>query len=107
MTDERWRDLLAHIEEKFAIEERKTIPTEDKRGTIEMVIFSGQSGKVKLERISRPRALGTKTQYSKRIGSSVSVEHIYSDTEQVHSLKAYRWNADDNDWQEIKPEHII
>lgn len=107
MTDDRWQDIRTLIEEQFAIEEDKKVPTDDKLGHIEIIIFNAPQGRIKLERTSHPKSMGTKTQYSKRIGSDVSVEHVYSDTEIVNTLRALLWNDAKETWEEINPDAFL
>ena len=102
MTYDRWLELRDTIREKYEIEEDETTANSDGIGTCEMVVFVGPVGKIKLELIKRPVKLGTKTHFSNRIGSDVAVEHEYSDTEESISLRAYSFNSEDDEWEEIK-----
>jgi hypothetical protein len=56
---------------------------------------------MKLEYITRPVVIDKKTHGSRRIGSHTDVEYVYSDTEFSHSLKAYKWDENDQIWVEI------
>ena len=101
MTYDRWQDLRESIREKYDIEEELHKQNDDGIGTCETIVFVGPVGKIRLELLKRPVRLGTKTSYSKRIGSAVAVEHEYSDTDESITLKAYRFNKDDDEWEEI------
>ena len=104
MTYERWKELLETVREKYDIEEEKKTENSDGIGTDEWIVFSGPGGKIKLELIKRPVKLGTKTHFSNRIGSDVAVEHEYSDTEESITLKAYRFNTEEDEWEEINAQ---
>ncbi len=103
MTDERWQEVLGHIKDNFQVLTLEThdLPEEDGRGVIEIVEFIGPVGKMKLERTSQPLVTDKRTIGSKRIGSQTTVEYIYSPTEKVHKLKAFRWSDSDSGWVEV------
>ena len=62
---------------------------------------------MKVEWITRPKVLDKKTQYSNRIGSSVSVETVYSEDEVTNTFKVYKWDDNSESWQEMKAEGFI
>ncbi len=101
MRDEKWYYLLEEIEQKFGIEERKTEEIPEKRTTIETVIFNGASGRMKIERITRPVILERKVKFSKRIGSDSSEKYVYSEDEKIHRVSLYAWNEEESKWVEI------
>ncbi|NIM46580.1 MAG: hypothetical protein GTN40_00250 [Candidatus Aenigmarchaeota archaeon] len=43
-----------------------------------------------------------KIHYKKTAGTGAKVEYIISDTEFTHRVKAYKWNNELKDWEEIK-----
>lgn len=103
MTDEKWQDLIAEIKTKYKIEEEKAgVPIEEGRGTIDFIVFCGPQGRIKLERVIRPVVIDKKTFGSKRIGSEARVEYVYSPTEKIQKLKAYRWDEQNQNWQDIQ-----
>jgi len=104
MTDERWQEIIGQIKDKFEVLNQSTenLPEEIGRGVAEIIEFIGPMGKMKLERTTQALVLGKKTIGSKRIGSQTAVEYLYSDTEKVHKFRAYRWDENNNDWQELK-----
>lgn len=105
MTHNSWLDLKDKISSKFKIEEYKKDTLEDvPDSACETLIFNGPSGKIKLEWISKPKTLGEKTLYSARVGGTVKVDKVYSDTEKSEFLKAYQ--AVGNDWQEINTQNF-
>lgn len=103
MTDERWQDILGHIQDKFEVLDHRTeaLAADEGSGSVETIEFNGPLGRMKLERTTRPRILGKKTIGSRRIGSDTTVEYLYSDTETTHQFGAYRWNEDDQTWVEM------
>jgi prefoldin subunit 5 len=104
MRYDQWQELIGSIREKYEVEEDVNEVNEDGIGTCERVVFTGPGGKIMLELIKRPLRLGTKTHYSNRIGSSVAVEHEYSDTEESITLKAYRFDKEEDAWEEINAQ---
>ena len=106
MTYDRWLELRDTIREKYEIEEDETRKNDDGVGTCEKVVFSGPGGRIRLELIKRPVKLGTKTHFSNRIGSDVAVEHEYSDTEESISLKVYRFDTEEDDWEELNAHNF-
>ncbi len=103
MTDEKWQETIGHIKDNFKVtaEQTQDLPEGEGPGIEEIVEFIGPLGKMKLERTTRPLILDKKTIGSRRIGSETKVKYIYSDTEKIHKLKAYRWSDDDGSWVEI------
>ncbi len=101
MNDDKWFDVVDRVKEKFEILESEKRELDPGPGSIEFIVFQGPLGKVKLERISKPLVLDTKTLGSKRMGSQASVEFIYSDTEKSQTFNAYLWNEAADDWKKI------
>ena len=101
MQDEKWKDVTGMIKDKFEIIEEGEEPIEDiPRAKIEYLIFEGPLGKMKVERETKPVVLDKKTNYSKRMGDTASVEYVYSDDEYSHKFRAYVWKGDD--WMEME-----
>lgn len=101
MKDEKWYYLLEEIDRKFGIEEKKTEEIPDRRTTIETVIFTGASGRMKIERVTRPVILERKVKFSKRAGSDSAEKYVYSEDEKIHRVTLYAWNEDESKWVEI------
>src|SRR3989304_800888 len=101
MTQDRWKEVLATVKEKFGIEEEYHEELEDVPGSdVHVVIFNGTTGKIKLEYEVKPVVLSRKTIYSKLAGTAQAVEYTYSDSEMTSRLTVF---AEDNgDWTEIK-----
>jgi hypothetical protein len=104
MDDEKWQNIVGRIQDDFEVFEHATRQLEDRPGSAEYIIFKSPLGKVKLERSTSPLVLDKKGLGSKRIGSQTTVEYIYSDTEKVHTMKAYTWDEGRGDWVEMEKE---
>lgn len=103
MTNDIWGDTLEKIKSKFEILTEEKTDLEDGPGQVHRLIFESPVGKVKLERIQRPRVLDKKTSYTRRTGSDVQIEYTYDDNDILDYVKAYRSMPDD-EWQEIEIE---
>lgn len=102
MTKEKWEEIKGQVKDSFEVtDERKEPLGEDRPGEIEIMEFNGPLGKMKLEFITHPVVLDKKGLGSKRIGSRVAVEYIYSKDEFVHTFKAYKWDEAQNAWVEM------
>ncbi|TSC95752.1 MAG: Uncharacterized protein Athens101410_339 [Parcubacteria group bacterium Athens1014_10] len=107
MNQEKWLDLKLKTKEKFGIakessEELELAEKEDGTKIMEkkeIIEFESPMGRIKLEKISKPKVIGKKTLYSRRIGSNIEVKYDYSPDEIIHQLKAYK--QDNGQWQEI------
>ena len=104
MTDERWVEILALIEDKFEITNHETQDLNDGFGTSEIIEFFSPLGKIRLERTDQPLIIDKKVIGSKRIGSDQKVQYVFSDTERVHKFKAYMWDDISKSWREIEME---
>ncbi|MCX6799680.1 MAG: hypothetical protein NT091_00850 [Candidatus Falkowbacteria bacterium] len=101
MTNEKWKDTLAKIKEKFEIIEEGKEKFEDEGGIlIEYITFNCQAGKIRLELVTKPVVLDKKVMYSNRIGSMAKIDYTYSDTEVQSNMNAYKWSGDN--WVELK-----
>jgi len=106
MTDERWNQVIGHVQDTFAVSHHETIDLseDDGGGTVEVIEFTSPAGRVKLERTSQPMIMGKQTIGSRRAGSQAAVNYLYSDTEKTHQMTAYRWDDATNDWLVLSPE---
>ena len=103
MTDDKWKDTLDRIAEKFEVLERGEAPLpEYPNGRCEFIVFSSPVGKVRLERISKPRTVGQRSVTSRRIGGTARVESVYDLHDFVHFIRAQRWDAASGGWQEME-----
>ncbi len=104
MNDERWGDILDKVQEQFTVIEHETESLEDRPGQVEFIVFDGPVGKMKLERTTTPKVLGTKGLGSNRIGSDTAIQYEYSDSEEVHTFTAYVWK--DEQWTEMEADNF-
>jgi len=109
MTDEKWQDLVYMVEEKFGIKERTSEEDilQDDLGNIvkgerEIIIFENEMGEIKLERTKRPLITDKKMHYHKGAGGVASVEFVTSKDEYTRNLKAFVFNSDKDEWEELK-----
>ena len=107
MDDEKWQEVVGRILDDFDVLEHDTAELDPGPGKMEYIIFNGPLGKMKLERTSKPLVLDKKAIGSKRIGSQTGVEYIYSDTEKVHTMKAYKWDEGQQSWIEMEKERSL
>jgi len=101
MTPDKWQEIKGMIKEKFAIEQEFKEGLKEGGGKKEVVVFRGPLGLMRLEYLEKPRILEKKTHYSRRIGSDVKVDYVYSDTEKICEMKTYLWHQEADDWQQI------
>ena len=99
MNLEKWGDIKEKIKSDFEVLDESVIKDEERFEETETIEFNGPMGKMKVQWITRPKVLDKKTHYSNRIGSSVSVDYVYSDDEVTHTFKVYK--AEGESWQEI------
>lgn len=105
MTEDRWEELLDMVRTTFNVEDYGRTETEDLGGTeTEFIVFTGPAGRIKLEFSSHPAIINTKTNYKKRIGSEVEVEHLYSATERSNHLDVWKWDEAMEEWKEFDAE---
>ncbi len=107
MTYEHWLDLKNKTKNQFKILEEGEDFLEPGPGTKEFIEFLGPAGKTRLELVKKPVVLDKKIHYSKRIGSSTSVEYVYDQHEQTLTLHVYIWNEVGQVWQELKSNSAI
>lgn len=93
MTNEKWQEVRALLESKFIIEEHGE---EDLNpGRAEFYVFTGPFGKMKLERVTRPKR------------QDQAGEQEYSSEEDVSFMKGYRWNEDVAAWSNIDLSDLL
>lgn len=101
MHQAKWEALLDQIERLFGFLGHETEEYPERRMTVETVVFDGASGRMKLERSVRPVILDKKTSFTKRAGSAVAVEYVYSEDEFVDTVKLYRWDKLAGEWRQM------
>ena len=99
--DEKWYYLLEEIDQKFGIDEKHSEEVPGKRMTIETAVFTGASGRLKLERTTRAVVLERQVKFSKRIGGETIEKYVYSDKEKTHRVALYKWDEESGAWEEI------
>ncbi len=97
----KWENLLDKIERQFGFIDHTTEEFPERRMTVETVEFDGATGRMRLERTVKPVVVEKKTQYSKRVGSEVSIEYVFSEDEYVDTVKFYRWDRLARLWRPI------
>jgi hypothetical protein len=109
MTDTQWDSLLKNIEKRFGTLEVVTEDILNDRdatdsiiGVKEIVELETEHGTFRLVRETRPAVLGSTFHYSHQQGAAARREYIFSHTELMHKLLAYRLN-DDGEWELIDP----
>ena len=100
MRDEKWYSLLEDIREKFGTIDEQVQSFDQGRTKVETIVFEGASGRMKLERTARPLFQEKRVHFSKRIGSTPSIEYVPSDTEKIEKVKLFKWDQMDG-WVEI------
>jgi hypothetical protein len=104
MTYERWQALRESLKGKFKVSAEGAEELEPGPGHVEFLECATPMGQIRLELEVRPRVLEKKTYYSKRAGSSTTVEYKYDENEHTLTLKAYRLDSGSGEWVEVKPE---
>lgn len=102
MHQSKWEGLLDQIERQFGFVEHRVERFDDRRLTVETVVFDGAGGRMKLERSVRPVVLDRRAHFSKRVGSAATVEYIYSDTETADTVRLFAWDRAAGDWRELE-----
>ena len=106
MNKEKWDIVLENVEKKFEVLDRGI--DEEYGEKTEWIEFENPAGKMRLEWIEKPRIVGVKTEYSRRVGASAgNVEQMESKSEKVNFVRAYRFSEEKNDWEEIKSDNFV
>lgn len=98
MNDERWYDLTEQIRERFKVTLDTERPLDPGPGKIEEMEFEGPTGRLRLERVTRPVVIERRARFSKRTGGQTTEEFVYSKDEFSHRVTFYRWV--DGAWEE-------
>ncbi len=114
MNKEKWADTIGMIKDKFEVFNEDVIKEEigvDEKGEPafeekEFIEFLGPLGKMKLEFLVRPIVVEKKANFSRRIGAEGQVKYIFSGSEKIEKLKAYKFDDLSNDWMEIESEQF-
>lgn len=97
MTEDRWKDVKAKALDAFpGCRQGKEM---DDIGVTEWLEFENNEGKkMRLEWRDQKVKTGEKTLSSRRAGSQVKVENVYSDTERSQHMSVYVWDDATADW---------
>ncbi len=102
MTNDKWKEVLDNIKEKFGVLDEGREHLDDEGGVdVEYMEFQGPLGRMRLEFVTKPVIIDKKMTFSRRIGSETSVEYIYSETEKSEKMMAYKWSESGSEWQKI------
>ncbi len=113
MNPNKWEQLVYLAEEKFGIDKKETneevvdVTHKGKKikGEREILEFESPVGRVRMERLIKPKVIDKNIKRSKRAGAKASVDLVYSDTETVSEMNLYKQN-DEGEWDEIKPQDL-
>ncbi|OQB44565.1 MAG: hypothetical protein BWY03_00089 [Parcubacteria group bacterium ADurb.Bin159] len=111
----KWEKIIYQIEKRAKIIDSKTeefdVDTlsngEVIKGIKEIIEFKGPRGKMKVERIVKPRVIDKKVISARRVGGKVAEDFVYSKDEKVEIYKIYQWNKNFSDWEEINSEEFL
>lgn len=102
MTKDRWLEIQDIVKDKFeSIQTGQEFYEEEGGTTLDWLEFEGPLGLMRLEFETRPVVLDKKTHGSNRMGSEAHVQYIYSPTEKISKLYAFKFDENLDDWQEI------
>lgn len=103
MNDDKWAGILDRIQSQFEILEQGEEKLADvPNGKAEFIVFESPMGKIRLERLHKPKVIDKKTIGGSKYGASTGVEYIYSDTEQVKTFQAFK--EVDGEWEPVDAE---
>ncbi len=115
MNEHQWqkvKELLENHYPKAVWDSQKVEIDQDARGlpvtaSVESAEFDSDLGRVRLEYWQKPLLLETRPTASRRAGSQYSEVKIYSPDEFTTSLKALSWDAELNDWKELRSASFL
>lgn len=100
MTQERWEKLIGQLEDDGRVESKVTEDLVDRPGSADRVVVMTPLGRFRLSWTTEPKKLAEKAFYSKRGGSTVSVQATYDETEQIH-IFSLEERAPSGAWQAV------
>ena len=106
MTQDRWEDLIARLEDDGKVESKNTEDLDGRPGTVERVITKTPLGKVRLSWTSEPRKIEEKALYSKRGSSTVSINAKYDESDIIHVFSVERFDESAQKWVAIDAAHL-
>ena len=106
MQDDKWEAALDKIQDQFEVLEQGEESLEaGPGGRVEFIVFNSPMGRLRVERTTKPKVIDKKSFGGSKYGASTGVEYIYSDTEQVKTVQAFR--DSNGEWQPIEAESLI
>ncbi|MDD3284462.1 MAG: hypothetical protein PHZ07_02610 [Patescibacteria group bacterium] len=99
MNLDKWNETKSNILDSFDVIKQEILKDDDGHGEKDIIEFKSPMGDVKIEFHTRDLVLDKHSNFSNRIGSNVTVDYKYSDTEKTHKLRAYKKDGDN--WSEI------
>lgn len=104
MTDERWEQITKLIETNFKPEEHQT--EELNPGSCEYYIFQGPMGRMKIERIIKPKIIDKIEHQATQKGAAPINEYIYSKDEHTSFVHAYKWDEGEG-WLALEEDNLF
>lgn len=108
MRAELWGDILDKLEDQYGTLDVQNLSEtrEDDTGQklvseIQRVEFETAMGKMRVELVTAPMILDKKTHYTHTAGASANVEFVLSETEKTQKIRAFKYNEDMEEWNEI------
>lgn len=98
MTKEQWLETKEKIDDAFGIDKEGT--EQEGQSTIEWIMFKNPKGVMKLEWHDEPKKIDEHTLSSKRIGSNVTIEPVYSQTERIQRIVLLLQEPKTGEWIE-------
>jgi len=113
MNPGKWEKLVFLAEENFGIDkkEKQEIEVDELAngkkimGERETIEFKSPLGRIRIEKISRPKVIDKKVLRAKRIGSNAVVDYVYSPDEKTMEMNIFQY-AENGEWEEISPEKM-
>ncbi|OGB73788.1 hypothetical protein A3K24_03100 [candidate division Kazan bacterium RIFCSPHIGHO2_01_FULL_44_14] len=105
MNDEKWGTILDRIQSQFqVIDQGEETIADIPNGKLEFIVFDSPMGRLKLERVTKPKVLDRKSFGGSKYGAASGVEYIYSDSEMTHMFSAFK--DADGEWESFNAEGL-
>ena len=110
----KWEKIIYQIERRAKIISSKTEEFDIDvlsngqviKGVKEIIEFKGPKGKMRIEKIIKPKIIDKKVISTHRVGGRVAEDFVYSEDEKVETYKIYRWDKNASKWVEISYDKI-
>lgn len=107
MTQEKWDELVGRVKDDFTVEEEREEYDPETRATISSVVFRGPLGRLKIERVVKPRVIGQRAVGGSKFGAGKTIERVFSDEETIDAFRAYRWDEARGAWGAVDAAALI